>query len=1243
MTKIAELLNRNLEQPIAEVVKVNQTDDHTVREEITEYVATPRIKQEYVKVLSLMADKGPTDRVGVWVSGFFGSGKSSFIKILGYLLAQRSVMGEPARALFQSQLLEDTPNDPQTHKIVNTLDFLNARPPMLVLMFDVQVDLPVGMAGDPLARVMYRNLLRALDYEHEDYDVAELEIELEQEGRLADFLRLCAAHYGDVARGRPAPPPPTVSGITAEEYGVWRAVREGPSRLERIGRLLHEMDPATYPAISTWAAGARRAPDLTVGLLVRRTFELTARRRPGHGVAFVMDEVGQYVAHSTARLENLRAIVEQFGQESKARVDRLRDRAPSPVWVIISSQEKLDEVVSAIGDRRVEIAKVQDRFPTQIDMAPADIRLVATRRVLGKNERGHKELGQLYDQRGALLKTHTRLERTGRPHDVARHDFIDFYPYLPHLIDLSIDVISGIRGRGEAPRHVGGSNRTLIKQAYEMLAGPRTALKDKTVGELVTLDRIYDLVEGNLPTETRQGIDAIDQTSDAGRQWPLRVAKALALLEHARDLPRTEVNVAALLYRRLGDDSPLEEVRAALQWLHERQFIGQTESGWKLLSVAEKNWETERSAYRPTPREQNEILHAALGELFKTPALSAHRYNNQRTLRVRAEWNGRTLTTGDHISLRLRMAEEPAALAAELERAEADSRAEPPPKHLYWIIVRDDAIDKAVLEIAQSAYMVNKYENLKNQNRLQPSESASLDEEKRGRDTHIGRLRHVLSETLAAGRGVFAGVRRNGSDFGTTTEDVMRGFYAFAVPDLYPKLEMGLRPDLKDDAAEAILKASNLNGLPAIYYDSANGFALVRKGDGDRYVVNPDAPLIREIRDYITQQSNYGNKVTGKGLEEHFGRPPYGWEQRALLPALAAMLRGGLLVVTYQGRRYSDHLEPQVRDAFAGASAFRAASFAPRTSVDLPTLVKATRHYEGLTGRTVDIEETAIAAAYKELAAQAIDRLRAADAVIRANDMPGLETLSEYGEMLEGLRQDPSDDVVKRMAQEGHTFREVRDRAERIAAGIDDRGITRLRRLRAAAKTLWPALRAEGIDEPELAGAAEALRDNTAGESFYDFEPEVDRALALLEGHYGALYDERHAARAAAYTEAVDVVRGQPDWAAIGGVDGLLLRPLAGRDHDADRPDGAAVCRVCGASLAGLAADLAGVERLRADALAQLRIAAAPEMPVKRLRLADVIGPSPVLTTSGDVDTLLARLRDELQALVEAGVQVILE
>ena len=171
--------------------------------------------------------------------------------------------------------------------------------------------------------------------------------------------------------------------------------------------------------------------------------------------------------------------------------------------------------------------------------------------------------------------------------------------------------MSGIRLQPGAPRHFGGSNRTIIKQAHEMLVSERTRMADAPVGRFVTLDKIFELVEGTLSTEKQKDISDIGErfSRDADAKMILRVAKAVALLEYVRDLPRTEPNIAACLIDAVGQPAPTQAVTTALSKLELAQFVRQTDEGWKLQTAQEKNWETERQGYlSPKQREQDEIL-----------------------------------------------------------------------------------------------------------------------------------------------------------------------------------------------------------------------------------------------------------------------------------------------------------------------------------------------------------------------------------------------------------------------------------------------------------------------------------------------------------------------------------------------------------------------------------------------------------------------------------------------------------
>src|SRR3954451_3589083 len=216
MKTIGDLLTRDLSRKIEEIIQVDQADEQSVYDEITEYVPTDSIREQYHDLLKAIAKAPaePHESVGVWVSGFFGSGKSSFAKNLGYALKNPSVRGEDFAGLFKRQLDDE--------RIANFLDLINAKIPTEVILFEVAKEKDTRRVTERIAELMYAVLLRELGYA-EEWDIAELEIELEAEGRLPDFTELCQTLH--------------------KRDGT--IVRAGAQRVARARAILRRLDPET--------------------------------------------------------------------------------------------------------------------------------------------------------------------------------------------------------------------------------------------------------------------------------------------------------------------------------------------------------------------------------------------------------------------------------------------------------------------------------------------------------------------------------------------------------------------------------------------------------------------------------------------------------------------------------------------------------------------------------------------------------------------------------------------------------------------------------------------------------------------------------------------------------------------------------------------------------------------------------------------------------------------------------------
>jgi hypothetical protein len=1221
MKTIGDLLTRDLSRKIEEIIQVDQADEHSVHAEISEYVATGSIREQYHHLLKAIAEApaDPHESVGVWVSGFFGSGKSSFAKNLGYALQNRPVLGSKFAELFKQQIGDS--------RISDLLDLINVKTPTEVILFEVAKEADTRKVTQRIAELMYTVLLRELGYA-EDFDIAELEIELEAEGKLPEFIAACKSELNK----------------------DWETVRAGAQKLSRASAILHKLDRQTYPSADSWAHAQRsRDASITVSKVVERTFELWGRRRKGKALVFIIDEVGQHVARSGDKIEDLRATIEEFGRVGKNLLKARKITAPC--WIVVTSQEKLDEVVAAIDSKRVELAKLQDRFRYRVDLAPSDIREVATKRVLAKKPAAEKPLKDLFKKNEGRLNAAVRLERTTRRTDINESDFIDFYPYPPHYIDLCIGIMSGIRLQPGAPRHYGGSNRTIIKQAYEMLVSDRTAFAKKPIRALVTLDMVFELVEGNLSNEKRTDIHQIAerfQGDPEDRGWALRVAKAICLLEFIRDLPRTEANLAAMLVDEVGKATPLTEVQGAVKRLDAAKFIRNTEEGWKLQTAQEKNWTNERSGHLdPKPRERNELTRAALNQIFDEPEFKTYRYQN-RSFRIAINVDGTNIGDEGELPLTLCVSDDSDDLTKRIEEIRTESQQKSHESELYWLFCLTPEIDELVAQLHASRRMVDKYNQLSAQQKISPDEATCLQDEKNSKHGYETRLRDKLTEAMERGTGMFRGVQKDASALGKGFAEILKKLFSQVVPDLYPKLQMGSRP-LEGDEAEQILKAADLKALTNIFYAGDHGLGLVIK-DGPKNIICTTADVAKEVLDYLKSEHSYGNKDTrmGKALEKRFGGTPYGWERDMMRLILATLFRAGEIEVTYQGNRYHNYQDPASRTPFTNNPAFRTSLFSPRQSVGLKTLTQAVQQLEELTGEEVDVEEGAIATAFKKLAAEELEKLYPLKATAEAHRLPVLTMLSEYQQTLTGIQSSASDDCVRILTENGKDFGETRDNVRKLREALDFEAIGVLRQARQATDQVWQRLSGHA-SSPELEATVEQLKSLLTSEQFIDSWETIAALTKKVLNVYRTAYRDLFDRRKLCYESAIEEIKNRAEWAPLEAnnpsMASSLLSPLLGRvgsDEDKEAVEqGESLGR---SSLTEMESDLAAVAGLKSSVLVKLQelaIGGQKKAPVRKIRVSEFFNRP--IQTQEELDTALKLIRDSLQKCIDEGAIIILE
>jgi hypothetical protein len=697
-TTIRDLFANKIDRRIEEVIKVDQDQADIVKDELDEYVVTKAIRDQFTSILETYAEtpNKPHEGTAIWISGFFGSGKSSFAKILGLALENRDIVGEGAAERLGPKLGD---------KAKVLLHQVSQKIPAEAVIFDVASSRGVRTPNQTITEIIYRLFLRHLGYA-EDLDLAELEITLEKDGRLDAFEKKFHAMHG--------------KDWSSRKTLVAFALSEASS-------VMHELDPKTFPEKSSYLQAAKGRTDLSAVKLAERAKELMARRRPGKNLVIVVDEVGQFVAHDVQKMLDLQGVAEQLGKTGRGKM-----------WLVVTSQEKLNEVVGGLDDKRVELARLRDRFPNEVHLEPSDISEVTSKRVLAKNADAQKRLRALFEENRGRLVGHTRLSAEYKLPELNDTSFVDLYPLLPYQVDLIISIVSGLRMQGGASKHVGGANRTIIKLAQQLLIHDSTNIASLPVGTLVTLDKVYDLIESNIDSALRQKISGITEKVGA---WEQNVAKVVCLLQFVKAVHATAENIAAALHPSVDADSEFVRVRDALKKLELAGMVRQAEAGvYRIPSPIEDDWEEERRKINAKQSDRKRIYAAAV-DTFWAPQPS-HNFKDTKVFKAGLNLDGKPVAEGDltvHLDL----------VAPSDFKSEADklrTRSQQEKKGVFWVASLDDAIEREAEEAFRSEQMIAKRER-----GVQDKDvSQLLSEEKRRKKRAEDEVRRVCASRRAA-------------------------------------------------------------------------------------------------------------------------------------------------------------------------------------------------------------------------------------------------------------------------------------------------------------------------------------------------------------------------------------------------------------------------------------------------------------------------------------------------------------
>jgi hypothetical protein len=1045
---IRELFSGRIDRKIEEVIKVDQNDVAIVRQEIDEYILTESIERNMLKVLEgyRQSVNQPSEAIAIWVAGFFGAGKSSFAKYVGLAISNRDLGGESA-----GDLLAQRANN---QAIKALLGAIKEQIPTEAIIFDVSADRNVN-ASEALTKIFYRKLLDHLGYSS-SLEVAELEIELEEQGRMTAFLDAFAQLY------------------PGEDWAI--AKTRLLQAMPRASAVMHALEPQTYAEKDSWLKNARdENVPISPTSLAERTIELMGRKHPGKQLMFVVDEVGQYVARDIQKMLDLQAIVQQLGIKGRGKV-----------WVMVTSQEKLSDVVGYLDDNRTELARLQDRFPYKPVLEPSDIAEVTSRRVLGKSSKGEVTLTELFQQHQGRLATHTKLDTKIRLPDLNSKSFADLYPLLPYQIELIIQVVSGLRLSGGASKQFGGANRAIIKLAQELLTNPQSGLADQPVGALVTLDRVYDLQSNNIDSQYRSKIS--DIATKASHPLAVPVAKAICLLQFVDQVPATERNVAVVLHPAVDGDSIESQVQEACSQLVERNLIRKAADGtYKIPTPQEEDWEITRNQQSPTVHDRNALLGDTL-KLIWEPVPSAALGAGVKTFKAALNFRGSELVKGE-VPVRVERVDGSEVLEERVEQLRQASQQE---KNTFlWAMRASQELDRALAEWFRSQKVIE----LKGQGATDKGQVQLVSEERRKLDGFRQEACRLLDQTLIHGKVLLNGGICDLPANPASAVDAMREALKEGLAKIYDRFgDAEVSPS--SDELNKLLGADNLKGL----IGSIEKLRLCKE-EGGQWVIDTNRPALQAVLNRIQGKSA---GLSGKELADFFGDAPYGWTLDAVKFLMAALQVAGKLKATHNGQHYVGCTKPEVRPLFSSNTTFRSTLFTSYTGrISQQDVIEASKLFHKFAGKTVPGVQPGPLA--REIRAKAVSVNAELNSVSRAMaplELPGIEALEQASEQVSTWQDNNDEEVVLAFKSSAEAVKEAWHRAKGIQEALETRSEDLRRARQALSAQLWGQLEQEADLPGDLQEAQNSLEDRLRSPSFYEKLAKIDQLTRKLEEAY---------------------------------------------------------------------------------------------------------------------------------------------
>ena len=587
--RIEQMFQEDINRKINGVVKVDQDTDDVLVQEIEEYVITKELKKHFITFFNNYGDSfnEKTADIGVWISGFFGSGKSHFLKMLSYILANRGVQGTKTVERFRKKF----DDDPATFMMIDSA----TKGVTDTILFNIDIEGSINKDKTAVLRVFAKMFYNYLGFYGENLKVAKLEQFIAKRGKTDDFRRTFEDKNGQ-------------SWISSRDAFAFFEDDVVESLIEVLGM--------SETAARNWFDGTETV-EMSIAQLVSEMKEYVDSKPANFRLLFMIDEVGQYVGGDTDLLINLQSLIEKIGSECEGKI-----------WVICTGQEAIDEIIKT---RENEFSRIQARFKTRLSLSSSSADEVIQKRILKKKPEVATELESVYNQNDSVLRN--LFSFSDAIMDIKGYngssEFANNFPFVPYQFIIMQKVFAEIRKHGNSGKHLSGGERSMLSGFQEAAQ----KIKEKDEYALAPFYLFYDTVHTFLDGSIRRVIERCARAAADGNgieEQDVDVLKLLYLIRYVDDIPANIDNIVILMADdiRLDKVTMREAIRGSLDRLMSQNYIGRTSDTYNFLTDEEQDIQREiKNTSVDTASIVERIAQMIFGDIFTTKKYRYGKYD----------------------------------------------------------------------------------------------------------------------------------------------------------------------------------------------------------------------------------------------------------------------------------------------------------------------------------------------------------------------------------------------------------------------------------------------------------------------------------------------------------------------------------------------------------------------------------------------------------------------------------------